>query len=350
MSQAMTLDGTASDPISTARIHAILRFSVGVTVAFVLAEAMDWVPTFLPPVLVAVLLTSLPFSPPLKLGVALVAVMAASAAVAFLLPSLLSEAPQVLVGALALVVFIAFAAMAQGRAKLQGTFLLLAVSTIPVIAIIAPAQAGVMPVAMVRGMAVAVLIMWCVHALWPEVAPRGTPPAAAAPVASPVKTALVGTAVVMPLMLVYLLLGLANALPVLVTTVLLVANFDPQQGAMQGLAMMLGNLVGGLIGLAAYMLLGVAPSLVTLALLTFLIATAFAIRIEKGGPGAAIALMTCNSTLIILGTAISDPSSSSGIWITRLLQFALACTFAISMMILVWGGAPQPDLASSRRG
>jgi len=345
MSQAITLGGTARDPVATARVHAILRFSVGVTVAFVLAEAMGWVPTFLTPVLVAVLLTSLPFSPPLKLGVALVAVTAASALVAFLLPSLLSETPLILVGALALVVFLAFAAMAQGRAKLQATFLLLSISTIPVIAIIAPAQAGVMPVAMVRGMAVAVLILWCVHALWPKVAPRGAPPAPA-PVASPVKAALVGTAVVMPLMLVYLLLGLANALPVLVTTVLLVANFDPQQGAMQGLAMMIGNLIGGLIGLAAYILLGIEPTLVTLALITFLIAIVFAIRIDKGGPGAAIALLTCNSTLIILGTAISDPSSSSGVWITRLLQFALACTFAISMMILVWPRKPQSETTS----
>jgi len=348
VSQAFALSGKARDPVATARIHAILRFSVGVTVAFVLAEAMGWTPTFLTPVLVAVLLTNLPFSPPLKLGVALVAVTAASALVAFLLPSLLSETPLILAGALALVVFLAFAAMAQGRAKLQATFLLLSISTIPVIAIVAPAQAGVMPLAMVRGMAVAVLILWCVHALWPEVGPRSAPPAPA-PVASPVKTALVGTAVVMPVMLVYLLLGLANALPVLVTTVLLVANFDPQQGAMQGLAMMLGNLVGGLIGLAIYMLLGVAPSLVTLALLIFLIAIVFAIRIDKGGPRAAVALLTCNSTLIILGTAISDPSSSSGVWITRLLQFALACTFAISMMILVWGGAPQPDTTSSKR-
>ena len=68
-------------------------------------------------------------------------------------------------------------------------------------------------------------------------------------------TALVGTAVVMPVMLVYLLFGIADALPVLVTTVLLVTNFDPQQGAKQGLAMMLGNFIGGLIGLVAYLLL-----------------------------------------------------------------------------------------------
>jgi hypothetical protein len=193
-------------------------------------------------------------------------------------------------------------------------------------------------------MVVAVLILWCVHALWPQIAPRSTPPASQS-IDSPVKPALVGTAVVMPVMLAYLLLGLANALPVLVTTVLLVANFDPRQGAMQGLAMMTGNLIGGLIGLAAFMLLAVMPSLITLAFITFLIAIAFAIRIEKGGPGAAIALMTCNATLIILSTAIANPSSSSGVWISRLSQFALACAFAISMMILIWGRKPRSTMA-----
>ena len=196
------------------------------------------------------------------------------------------------------------------------------------------------PIALVRAMAVAVLILWGMYALWPEVVPRAAPPAAA-PVVSPVTTALVGTAVVMPVMLVYLLFGLADALPVLVTTVLLVANFDPRQGAMQGLAMMVGNLIGGLVGLIAFLLLGLAPSLVTLALITFLIASAFAIRIDKGGPGAAIALLTCNSGLIILSTAILNPSTSSGVWLTRLMQFAFACLFAVGMMSLVWRKKPQ---------
>lgn len=343
MSGAIASARIKGGPIAIGRVHAFLRFSAGVTVAFILAEAMGWAPTFLPPVLLAVLITSLPNSPPLKVGLALVVVMAAAALVAFILPSLLRGSPQILVGAIALVIFLAFATMAQGRAKLPATLLLLCMSTVPVIAMIAPAQAGFLPKALVWAMGVALIILWCMYALWPQVVPRPAPPDAA-PVDSPVKTALVGTAVVMPVMLVYLLYGIADALPVLVTTVLLIANFDPQQGAMQGLGMMLGNLFGGLVGLIAFFLLAMAPSLITLALLTFLIAAAFAIRIDKGGPGAAIALLTCNSSLIILSTAIANPSSSSGVWITRLLQFALACLFAIGMMTLVWHRKPQPEI------
>lgn len=327
--------GAQRDPIEIARIHALLRFSTGITLAFIVSELMGWSPTFLPPVLFAVLITSLPSAPPLKVGVVLVVVMAAAALVGFLLSSLLRGSPQVLVGVIAVVLFLTFATMAQGRAKLPATLLLISISTVPIIAMIAPAQAGVLPIAMVRSMAAAVLVLWCMYALWPQIVARAAPPAAA-PVDSPLKTATVGTAVVMPVMLVYLLFGMADALPVLVTVVMLVTTFDPRQGGMQGLGMILGNLIGGLIGLFAFLMLAMAPSLPTLAVITFLIATAFAIRIDRGGTGAAIALVTCNSTLIILSTAIADPSSSSGIWITRLAQFAIAGLYAIGMMSLVW--------------
>ena len=154
----------------------------------------------------------------------------------------------------------------RGRAKLPATLLLLSIATVPVIAMIAPAQAGFLPVALARSMAIAVVILWGVYLLWPRVVARTAPPPAE-PIGSPVGAALVGTAVVMPVMLVYLLFGIADALPVLVTVVLLVANFDPQQGAMQGLGMMIGNLLGGLIVLVAFFLLAMAPSLVILALL-----------------------------------------------------------------------------------
>jgi hypothetical protein len=336
MSRAIA-QATLPKPIAASRLHTWLRFSTGITIAFILSEAMGWSPTFLAPVLFAVLATSIPVAPPLKMGLGLFLIMAATATLAFLLSTLLQGTPHILVGAIAVLVFVAFAAIAQGRGKLPATFLLLCISTIPVLAIVAPAQAGVMPLAMARSMAVGVLVLWCMHAIWPKVAAGTAPPPPAIPNAAPLQAALVGTAVVMPVMLIYLLFGLADALPVLVTVVMLITAFDPRQGAMQGLGMIMGNLVGGLVALMAFFLLSLAPSLPTLGLITFLMTSVFAIRIDQGGSGAALALLTCNSSLIILSTAIADPMSSSGVWATRLFQFALACLFAIGMMSVVWG-------------
>jgi hypothetical protein len=299
---------------------------------------MEWQPTFLAPVLFTALITTLPAAPPFRMGVMLVVVMAAAAGVAFALPSLLRGTPIVMVGVLGLLVFFALLASAQQRAKLPALLLLISVSTAPVVVMVAPAQAGILPAAMVRSMALAVATLWLTFAVWPRIAPR--PPPDAGTFASPAMTALAGTCVVMPLMLIYLMFGLADALPVLVTTALLVLTFDVRQGAMQGLAMMLANLVGGLTGVTVYLLLGIAPSLVVLALLTFLLAIMFAARIEKGGPGGGVAVITSNSSLIILSSALAAGPDNSGIWLTRLFQFALACMFAIGMMTLVWGLAP----------
>ena len=176
MTLAMASRPATRDPIAAARLHGMLRFAVGITIAFVLAEYMGWFPTFLAPVLFATLATSLPVSPPFKVGVILVVVMAAAAAIGFLLPSVLSETPEVLLGSIALIIFLAFATMAQGRGKLPATLLLLCVATIPVIAMTAPAQAGVMPTAMIRAMTVAMLIVWAMFALWPRVLPPAPPP------------------------------------------------------------------------------------------------------------------------------------------------------------------------------
>jgi hypothetical protein len=223
--------------------------------------------------------------------------------------------------------------MAKGKAALPMTLLLLCISTVPVIAIEVPAYADVLPTALSRGMAVAMLNVWLVHAIWPEVLPPTPPPQSAAS-SSPLRMALLGSAIIMPLILFYLLFGLTDALPVLITTVLLVATFEPELGATIGMTRVLGNLLGGFMGLVAYMLLGIAPSLIVLGLLVFLIGVLTAPHVFRGGTTGATALMTCNSALIILGLAILNPNSSAGLWGTRLLLFTLAWLFAVGMMVL----------------
>lgn len=345
MAAARSADGIASDRMSTARLHGLLRFSTGVTVALIIAEAMGWGPTFLPPLLVAVLLGNLPGALPFKAGVALVLVMTAAALVSFILPSLFSGSPQTLLGLIAIIVFLAFSAMARGGGGLPALLLLICISTVPVLALAYPAQAALLPIALVRANVIAVVIIWCVHAFWPQIAPQPMPPPPS-PIESPARKALAGTLVVMPLILVFLLFELTDALPVLIATILLVTNFDPKRGAAQGAGMIVGNLVGGAVGILAFLMLQLASSLATLAVVTFLFALGYAARIEKGGPAAAIAVLACNTSLIILTNMIATATTSSGAWAARLLQFAIACAFAIAMMVLFWGGKPRKSHAA----
>ena len=330
--RAIGLD--ACDPVE-ARVHATLRFASGVTAAFVLCEALKWWPTFMAPVFAAVLLTNLPARPSMKIALVLTLTMALAAIFAYGISSLLRGTPTMLFGLIALCVFLAFQAMLGGRVRVPALLLLISLSTIPVVVMIAPAQAGILPTAMVRGIALALLAIGCVYLPWPQTLPRAAA-SAAVPTAPPsIATALLSTAIVMPLMLVYLLFGLADALPVIVTTVLLVATFDLQRGRLQAGAMILGNFAGGILGLLMHSLLLTQPNLVFLALLLFVVLLGFGQRIAAGGPAAAVALITCNSMLIILSSAIAAGPGSLSVWLTRLFQFALAGAFAVGMMTLV---------------
>lgn len=331
----------ASEDVVT--LHATLRFAVGVTAAFVAGEAMGWFPSFLAPVLTAALLASLPARPPLRMGLGLMVVMTVAALFAFVMASQLRGTPFVLFGLIALCVFLAFFAMLSGRPAFPALLFLICLATIPVIVMTAPAQAGALPVAFVRGMGVALVTIWLVYALWPQTA--APKPAAPAPshMPDPITMALGGAAVVVPLMLVYLLYGLTDALPVMIATVMLVANFDLHRGRLHALAMIVGNFAGGFLGLLLHTLLVTTPTLTFLAVLLFFALLFFGQRLAAGGPTAPIALLACNAMLIILGSAISSDSPTLSLWMVRVFQFAVAGLFAIGTMSLLWHRASQAN-------
>jgi hypothetical protein len=320
--------------IATAHMHGILRLACGVTTSFVAAETFGWHPTFLAAILTATLLASLPSALSIKAGITLVLVQTGGAFAAFSISLLLIDTPFVLFGIIALIIFMSFATIARGRGFLPVLLLLICFATIPIVTMVSPQQAELLPVAFARAMAIAVAIVWLMHALWPKLVAKERA-AAKANLADPLPMALAGTVIVLPLMLLYLMFGLTDALPVLITTVVLVLNFDRQRGAAQGLAMMIGNFFGGMIALLCYALLQIAPSLTALTSITLIMALLFAQRMEHGGPGAAVSLITLNQAIIMFSLSLMPGSSSPGIWASRLLQFATACAFAIGMMVLL---------------
>jgi hypothetical protein len=260
--------------------------------------------------------------------------------------------PFVLFGLIALCMFLSFLAMASGRQVLPFMLLLICLSTIPVVTMIAPAQAGILPTALIGGIALALLAIRIVHLAWPRVAASAAAPApATAPdaVATPLALAVLSTAVVLPVMLVYLLFGLADVLPVLIATVMLVVNFDLQRGRVQAMGMVLGNFAGGLLGLLLHTVLLTTPNLAFLAVSLFLVLLGFGQRIAAGGAASGVAVIACNAMLIIFSSAISSDTGSLALWLIRLFQFALAGAFAIGMMTLFWYRAfPQHSSPTSR--
>ena len=324
----------ARNPADVARMHFVLRFAFGTTASFLACEYMGWQPSALAPVLTGVLLASLPVAPPPKVGVVLVVVMALSAWLAFFLTMWLSQAPYVLFMAVGLIMFLAFAGLAHGKGALPLTLLLICMAVIPVVSLTVSQFAGVLPGMLVRAMLLAVLFDWLSFAIWPLPSPKSPDPPAP-PAQYPVTVALIGTAIVLPVMLVYLSFGLTDAIPVLLTTVLLIAKMEEERGAAAGWAKLTGNFLGGFVAVAAFYLLSIAPSLASLGLITFIIGVAFGDQIVKGGVRGGNALLAYNATMVIFGLALLKGAGNSGTWGARVVQFAIAVIFAVGMMRLL---------------
>ena len=322
------------NPAIAARVHFVLRFAFGTTASFIACEYMGWQPSALAPVLTGVLLASLPVPPPPKVGIVLVVVMGLSAWLAFFLTMWLSQAPYVLFTAVGIIMFIAFAGLAQGKGQLPLTLLLICMAVVPVMSLTVSQFAGILPSIFVRAMMLAILFVWISFAIWPLPSPKSPDPPAP-PAESPVAVALIGTAIVLPIMLVYLMFGLTDAIPVLLTTVLLVAKMEEERGAAAGRAKLAGNFLAGFVAVAAFYLLSIAPSLGVLALITFIIGVAFGDQIGKGGVRGGNALLAYNATMVIFGLALLKGAGNSGTWGARVVQFAIAVIFAVGMMRLL---------------
>ena len=344
MSDAAAIAGAKLpfDEKEAARIHFVLRFAFGTTAAFTTCEYMGWQPSALSAVFAGILLGNLPAAPSFKVGFAVTLSIWLSAWFAFLLTAYLYQAPIILVGTIALVLFVALAFLAQGKGALPLTLLLVCIAVIPVITLMIPMQGHRLAQIFARGMMVAVFFTWAAHAIWPRPF-AALPPGENAPADDPMRMALAGTLVIVPIMLVYQMFGLTDAMPVLTTTTLIVAKMDQERGAITGIMKLITNFLGGFIAVVAYYALNIAPSLATFALITFIVTFGFGHFISKGGPKAGAALLGFNATMIIFGLAILKGPANEGVWGARVFQFMIAVLFAIGMMYLLMPRAKPED-------
>lgn len=323
------------DPRERAEAHALLRYAVGVTASFVVCSALDWQPAFLAPVLTSVLIANLPMRPPLKLALVIVASLALSGLAMVLLSLTLYHFPVVLFGVVALCTFLVFHWMLSGGPGLPLLLSMIAVGIVPMMTLASPQHAGAVPLMLLRGIATAMVTVWVVYAIWP--APP--PPRAVAKAdvdTEPLATAVAATLAIMPLMLAYLLLTPTHAVPALMGVIIIVSQFQLQRSRWRARAYVVGNIIGGLIGVLAFWLLTMWPSLFTLAVLTFLAALVPGSRIATGADNAMAASIAGIGMLIIFGSSIQEGPASPELWIERVLYYCFAGLFAIGAMELLW--------------
>ena len=327
--------------MALARRDTLLRFAFGVTFAFVICEALNWRPTALAPVLTGVLLANLPMRPPLKLCIVIVASMVVAAMTTWFVSVLLRDIPTALWLAVATMFFGVFLAMLRGAPGLPCMLMLICLAVIPTVAVAAPAHVGLLPEMLTKSIVIAVLVTVAMHFLLPRTLPPVRPPSPASR-PEPVAIALAATFVVMPVMLVFLLYSPTQALPVMVASVLLTSHFDPRQSRRDAWVRVVANAAGGTIGALAHYVLMTAPSLVTLTLLTFLLAYFMGAQMLRGKWLVSTLVLANNGLFVIFASAIANGPDSGGLALQRVVYFALAGLFVTVAMHVVWSWLVRP--------
>ena len=158
------------------------------------------------------------------------------------------------------------------------TLLLICMAVVPVVTLTVSQYAGILPAMLVRGMALAVIFTWIGFAIWP-LPPMKDPDPPLRQAICARRTDGNGHRYAARADLSVVRLGRHSG----------TADDGPhsrQDGAGarvgQRLGKLLGNFVEGFVAVAAFYLLKVAPSLASLALITFVIGVGFAQQIAKG--------------------------------------------------------------------
>jgi len=328
--------------MDTAHTHAVLRFAFAVTLAFVVAELMEWTPPFLSPVLTCVVMANIPMRPPIKVAIGFSLVIGASAFFGLLLSYAFRGAPHILFGLSTLIVFLALYALAKGASKLAPLFIIICTTAIPVVGMQSLVVAEHFAVAFASGACFAIFMAWVSWLLFPKaMPPRAAPNAVPLSPELAFRSALLGTAILAPLMLAYLMMGLYTALPVMIGTVMIVATLDFHLGRKQAALRVIANFAGGVSSVIVLVLLAVHPTFATFTLLVLASALLFGLRISHGDPMAQLLTVACNGYLIVFGTALHSDSGTFDVWLTRVGYFFLAGLFTVGMMALLWPRTPS---------
>ena len=323
--------------MDSAHAQTVFRFAFGVTLAFVAGELMKLTVPFLAPVLTCVVLANIPVRPPLKVALGFCLVIGVSAFLGLMLSYAFRGVPHILFGASALIVFLALYALAKGASKLAPLFILVCVTVVPVIGLQTLVAAEGFAVAFASGACFAMFVAWVSWLVFP----KALPPRAAAKVVpltpeAALQSALLGTAILAPLVLVYQLFGLTGAVPVLVGTVMIVTTLDFRLGQKQAMLRVVANFCGGVSSVIALVLLGIHPSLAAFTLIVLASGLLFGMKISHGDYMAQMLTVACNGYLIVFGSTMHSDSGAFDVWLTRLTYFFLAGLFTIGMMALIW--------------
>ena len=334
-----------------ARHQRMLRLALGTTLSFVTAEMLDWELSFLITVLLVQLLAAPGPALGLRQGINAVLALSFTTVAAATVSALLVGMPALLAIVLGVVLFLAFLLQRSGRSPTLGTLILVAFGFLPVVAVQEPDLVPTVAFYLIRSAAMAVLWVWLLHALLSDPEPLAPPAKPTGDGSGDVtRTALLDTAVLLPVLLAAMTLEVSAALVIVLTVTAILTQHHKAGGRRVALSLLLANLLGGTTALVAYELLSAVPTPGFLTALLLLVSLLYARAITSDAMRAPILTTALVTFVVVFGMGVAPFLDEPGATLAlRVRNLAIACVYAFAALSLV-GHTGRPSVAGEAGG
>ena len=323
--------------VQISKTRFIFRYAFGAALIVAIAMGLGWKLAFLLPVLSLGFLAAGDTVPGTKQGLLFVLTIAIANLAGLFLSYTFLHIPPIHIGITFLLLVHIFYTRHPAFAPMVKVWLIIAILLIPNVALISKALATVISVTLTVNAALAISLIWLIYFLIPvkEKLPK---PEQAAQAAAPAPTkeqrfwqAVTTTMVIMPVYLLIYYFELSGSLLILIFIALLSMQPAFAKDFKAGMALIIGNLIGGLASILVYEILTVVPVFGYFIALVFLFGLIFGEQVFSGKKSGQLFGMAFSTFLLILCSVTEAGSNDAGskLW-SRVIQIMVAVIYVVS--------------------
>jgi hypothetical protein len=316
----------------------VLRLAIAATLGFAIAIGLHWEFSFLAPMLAVQIVAAMPVCPNIRQGAAIPLVIFLATTAALATATLLEDAPVVLIAVVGLVVCWTFYGQRRGAPAIAMLLIQISFTAVPLFSTVSLDLAQSFAEFMQKSSVAAIATVWLSHAVFPAPAPPPGPapkPAGLEP-ARAARVAITDVMVLLPLLAKFMIWSDVNDFVILMITLNLLREVETVRTGKVAIALLAGNLLGGVLAVVAQQFILVADTLVQFLLTVFLAGLWFGGRTVRGGPMAPVFVLAFGTFILLIGIAITPlPGGSEEAFVVRILKIGVASLYALAALSLV---------------
>jgi hypothetical protein len=285
------------------------------------------------------IVAAMPVCPNMRQGAAIPLVIFGGTTTAMAAATLLADAPIVLLLVVGLVLCWTFYGQRRGAPAIAMLLIQISFSAVPLFSTLSLDLAQSFAEFMQKSSIAAIVTVWISHAVFPAPAPTSSGPApkpAGLPPARAARVAITDVLVLLPLLAKFMIWSDVNDFVILMITINLLREVETVRAGKVAVALLIGNVLGGVLAVLAQQFILVADTLVQFLLTIFLAGLWFGGRLIRGGPMAPVFVLAFGTFLLLIGIAITPlPGGSEEAFVVRIFKIGLASLYALAALSLV---------------